>query len=690
MPVRGSSPPAPGDLRWTQLPGGSHEAVPLGNGRLVASVWFEPDGRLRAYLARGDSWSAHSRLLKVGRLGIRVGAAQWSRGSLHLSLQTATLTAELGSTTWRIWVDESADVLCVEADLGHESDVQVTLEPWRTARRALERAGEGEHDYGERWSAWGCADLPPGAVVETPDECLVIGDCIAALHENCASMWPETIRLLGLDAQERGPDPLLHRVTGVAVRSPGLDVQGRSLAGRVRRLHVEAAAVTTEAGGRAGWVSKARSTLCAHDGADSTTYARHLSWWQSFWSRSHLVASGDADADAVSAGYARQRYMAALAGRGTHPFPFNGSLFTVEAQSPDHPYDADYRAWGGAYWWQNTRLAYWPLLATGDVDLLDPLFAMYVEALPVAEGWVREAFAHPGAIFPEVMHFWGTWAAADYGRDRTDRDPGWVRQPYIRRLWTGSLELVALALARWRQRPDDDFLSNTVLPLADRVLTFFSEHYPLHEGRLRLSPAQALETYWAVEDPAPDVAGLHHLMPLLLESGVGTPDMRARWQWLYAHLPPMPSREGLLLPARTLVDATHRNRECPELYALFPFDVGVPEQVLHRTFDARRAHPPNCWLQDDLWAACLGRTTEAVEGLVARARCTLPGFRWPATWDGEHDWAPDQDHGGVLMLTMQRLALYGVDTTGHPTAWPPEWRLDGSLHTASGRVHLSA
>ena len=38
---------------------------------------------------------------------------------------------------------------------------------------------------------------------------------------------------------------------------------------------------------------------------------------------------------------------------------------------------ADYRQWGGMYWFQNTRWPYWSMLVSGDVDLTAPFFDMY-------------------------------------------------------------------------------------------------------------------------------------------------------------------------------------------------------------------------------------------------------------------------------------------------------------------------
>lgn len=48
-------------------------------------------------------------------------------------------------------------------------------------------------------------------------------------------------------------------------------------------------------------------------------------------------------------------------------------------------YNADYRRWGGPYWFQNTRLIYWPMLASGDYEFMKPLFKMYMDVLTLAK-----------------------------------------------------------------------------------------------------------------------------------------------------------------------------------------------------------------------------------------------------------------------------------------------------------------
>jgi len=63
------------------------------------------------------------------------------------------------------------------------------------------------------------------------------------------------------------------------------------------------------------------------------------------------------------------------------------------------------------------------------------------------------------------------------------------------------------------------------------------------------------------------------------------------------------------------------------------------------------------------------------------------GERFPAFWGPNYDWTPDQDHGGVLMKTLQAMLL---QTDGQKIfllpAWPKEWNVDFKLHAPQQTV----
>jgi len=256
--------------------------------------------------------------------------------------------------------------------------------------------------------------------------------------------------------------------------------------------------------------------------------------------------SGSKEAEAVTLGYTLQTWMNACGGRGAYPIKFNGSIFTVDARVKDDRYNADYRSWGGPYWFQNTRLPCWSMPAAGHFDLMAPLFRMYLDALPLARERTRIYYGHDGAFFPETMYFWGTYVDDNYGRDRAGKPPGLTDNRYIRYLWEGGIELVAMMLDSYDYTGDEVFLRSTLLPFAADIMTFYDRHYPRDTaGRIRFEPSQALETWWDTVNPMPEIAGLKSVLPRLLSlPNEAVPETRrAEWSRLLASLPPLPVRE---------------------------------------------------------------------------------------------------------------------------------------------------
>jgi len=390
--------------------------------------------------------------------------------------------------------------------------------------------------------------------------------------------------------------------------------------------------------------------------------------------------------EVVTQGYALQRFISACGGRGAMPIKFNGSIFTVDALG----FDGDYRRWGGMYWFQNTRLPYWPMLAAGDFDLMRPLFRMYCDALPLAAGRCRTYYGHGGAFFQETMYFWGTPANCDYRWEHEGLPVHLVNNPYIKYYWDGAIELGVMMLDAFACTQDEAMLREELLPFIDAVVTFYDEHYARDDGgALRIHPAQALETWQDATNPLPVVAGLRFLLDglLALPGGLADADRRARWRRLREELPPIPRGEGeggaVLLPAETF--DLLRNQENPELYAIFPyrlFGVGKDElDLARRTFAQRRVKGSRGWQQDPIQAALLGLAGEARAFVAGRFGTKDPGSRFPAFFGPNFDWTPDQTHGGVACMALQAMLLQaeGRRLIVLP-AWPKDWDAEFKLH----------
>ncbi|MCX6924186.1 MAG: DUF5703 domain-containing protein [Verrucomicrobia bacterium] len=401
-------------------------------------------------------------------------------------------------------------------------------------------------------------------------------------------------------------------------------------------------------------------------------------------------ATYTADAFTVTRGYVLQRVMNACSGRGGAPIKFNGSIFTVDGNDGGQ-WDADYRAWGPCYWFQNTRLPYHSMVAAGDFDLMQPLFKMYLDALPVARARVQTYYGHAGAYFPETMYFWGTWNNDNYGWDRTGKTVGRSDNPYIRWEWQGGIELTSLMLDYYESTQDAAFATNTLVPLASEIVDLYDYRFPRDgKGKIIFAPSQALETYWeGTTNPMPEVAGLSTVLTGLLNlpTALVPPARTTQWTRLLAELPPIPTRvlssQTVLSPAAVL--GPKGNIEEPELYAVFPYrqyGVGLPNlDLAQRTYDLR-ADPGNSgWKQDAIFAAMLGRASDAKSQVASRFAAKNVASRFPAFFGPNYDWVPDQDHGGVAMTALQKMVLQCVgDRIILCSAWPAGWDVEFKLH----------
>ena len=387
-----------------------------------------------------------------------------------------------------------------------------------------------------------------------------------------------------------------------------------------------------------------------------------------------------------------QRWVQACGGRGRFPIKFNGSIFTVEPKATGgQPFDADWRRWGDCYWWQNTRLPYYPMLAQGDFDMQAPLFRLYRATLPTAIARAKTWHGVDGAYWPETMTPFGTHGNSDYGWQRDGVPASKVLCPWWEYCRNQGLELVALMLDRYDFERDERLFTDELLPIAGPVLQWFANAYPrTAEGRLRITPTQALETHWhGVEDDLPTVAGLHWCLHRLrtLAPQLVPKEQLAAWDALAQSLPPIPRRTAadvsLLAPAAKY-DPSRQNCESPELYAVFPFrhfGLGKPELELARaTFQGRHDRFTNGWPQDGQDAALLGLVEEAQRNVLAKVQNHNRAHRFPAMWGPNFDWCPDQCHGSNLLDTVHRMLLQcDDDRILLLPCWPKQWNVSFKL-----------
>lgn len=414
-------------------------------------------------------------------------------GSVEVRSRTAGVVA-------RIRVDANHPLIVIDIESAEPLEAELALSPWRPVAPPAEKKEEGAREL----------VLPP-AVVVAP-----VGEGLLWYQRNQKSIWKSVLELQGLgDFAKANTDPLLNRTFGAMVSADGpITVSSSSVKiGQPRtqaRFLISVLTQTTDDTAEQ-WmqaITRQHEQVAALDA--SLLWKEHREWWQRFWNRSWIRLQGFPEALQITQAYVWQRFMLACAGRGEYPIKFNGAIFTADWEVPNakrpEPVDADYRRWGGAYWFENTRLLYWAMLGAGDYDEMQPLFRLYRAMLPLAEARSRIWYGHEGANFFETLHFFGTLKENDYGTKREGLTVDKVRNAYIARYWSSGLELSLMMLDTYERTGDQEFLRDTALPIVRAVLLFYDRHYPAEEGLLVIEPSQALEQFHHVRNPA-DVIG---------------------------------------------------------------------------------------------------------------------------------------------------------------------------------------
>ena len=460
----------------------------------------------------------------------------------------------------------------------------------------------------------------------------------------------------------------------------------------------------------------------------------HCAWWAAFWDRSWIVASDNT----LAAGGPRAASGRALGGRhprgggrrgaggaelqrlpvpdglpepragpgevqrrAVHPAiasegqpdPKRNRPHAVEQPDGTLLTHEDDRLWGRRFTYQNQRLLYWPLLASGDFDLMKPFFDYYCESAADAHGDHQGLVRARRRLFPREHRADGRRTRVQpVGRLPPKTKPGekyegWYHDYYF----TSGLETTAMMLDYVNYTGDAEFRDRVLVPFAREVLLFFDQHYPRGaDGKIRLDPAQVVETWWIAVNPAPDVAGLRFCLDELLAMKAGTAEDQARWRRFRAEIPEvyLQTIEGRQAIAPAEKWEKKHNAENGELYPVFPFRcfglaLGTGDIVAwtmkHRS--CKDAFGCACWTQDQIHWAYAGDAAEAADGLVRRFRIASPMCRFPLYGREGPDSCPDFDHFGAGSVALQRMLVQEAgDKILLLPAWPADWDADFKLH----------
>ena len=733
------------NIIWNTPSRNSSESMPCGGGDIGMNIWVE-EGDILFYLSRSGTFDENNCQLKQGRFRIRLFPSPFKDAKdfrQELKLKDGYVEVSAGGTQIQLWADVYHPVVHVEITNAQPLRTEVSYENWRYKERMI-RKGEGQQ-CSYKWA-------PPKGAVTTADFVSLSSkrklpgmtkkeNLLLFYHRNPEqTVFDIVVAQQGMEnVKSQMMNPLKHLTFGGYLFGDNLEYTGTTdniyagtdyrawnfRSSKVSRkeqfcivLHTEQTATVEQ------WEQDLQINLqrIAPQGKISSKIVSQDKkqtrlWWNAFWQRSFIEPIGDtenkndSDIKEITRNYTLFRYMLGCNAYGSVPTKFNGGLFTFDPCHIDEKqaFTPDYRKWGGGTMTaQNQRLVYWPMLKSGDLDMMSSQFDFYNRMLKNAELRTQVYWQHNGACFCEQIENYGLPNPAEYGFKRPEWfDKGVEYNAWLEYEWDTILEFCQMILETKNYANAD---ITPYLPLIESSLTFFDEHYRQlasrrgrkaldGNGQLVLFPGSACETYKMTNNASSTIAALRTVL-----ENYGKKDEMLKT------IPPIPLRyieiKDSLNPTaspelkQTISPAVSweriNNVETPQLYPVFPWRIyGVGKENLELARNTYFYDPEAIkfrshvgWKQDNIWAACLGLTEEAKR--LTLAKLSNGPHRFPAFWGPGYDWTPDHNWGGSGMIGLQEMLL---QTNGEQIllfpAWSKEWDIHFKLH-APGETTVEA
>ena len=683
----------PKDYVWTTQSQNSSGSMPCGGHDVGMNVWVE-NGDILFYVSKSGMLDENNTLLKAGRFRLNIKGQPFSGTDFEqrLCLDDGAIYIKGKGISIRLWADVYQPKVFVEMNATHKADATLSYESWRYKDRPVTKAECQQGSY--KWNI--------------PADCTTFADSIKTAkssidfwHTNRSyTVFDYTVSHESLDAiKDELYNPIGGKTFGGSITMPGFKFTGTSTGTYAstdyKAWHYSATGIRQATVSIDLYTGESASTALSA----KESKAQSTKWWHQFWQRSFITAEGEGAA--MARNYELFRYMLGCNAYGEYPTKFNGSLFTFDPvyADPKCPFTPDFRKWGGGTMTaQNQRLVYWPMLKSGDTDMMKAQFDTYLRMLPNATRRTKFYWNHDGASFSEQIENSGLPNPTEYGKHKPGDDPGMDRNAWLEYQWDTALEFCSMIMQAHKYSGMD---IAEYEPLIRQTLIFFDEHYqyiakklgvkPLNaDGKLMLYPSSGCETYKMAYNPSSVIAALKTVTEQWIEyKGDSLNNFLSR-------IPPIPLRtvEGDTCIAPAIVWARIQNIETPQLYPVFPWRVyGMGRDNLHiarNTYlkdpHAVEMHSTKGWKQDNIWAACLGLTDEAFK--LNKEKLADGPYRFPAFWDPGYDWAPDCNKGGASMIGMQEMLLQEKPDGGlllFP-AWPKNINAKFRLKATGGRT----
>lgn len=682
--------PADYNVVWDSQSKDSSESMPLSGHNLGVNVWVE-NNDLLFLIGSPNCMDENGMQVKLGLIRINTAPVIFAAGfRQELRLRQSEITVS-GTTPGgkaakiTLWCEANKPIIHAVLDSAAPVSLTASYETWSGYQAAHESGGI-------QW----VKRLPE----ENPRR---LRDMQAQGMTEFAKQIPDPLSKLTLGGRLDAP--------GMAPTTPpkgkfnGLETQVTTLttAAAVAKLDITLTLRMEQDASLSAWQTALKADAKQATASTATARATALAWWEKFWDRSHIfitprpgVEPANDSAWQAARNYQLIRYLLAANPSGRAMTLFNGGNFTCTG-------NPDSRNWDFCQFMaQNQRLVYWPMLRSGDFDLLQVAADFYRDRTPMRRLHAKKFWQVDGVTYPEPFSIFGLDAIGTTPEGRSTPD-------HLHYHYTSCMEfaLMMLELNRYAGTDHPGYREPAL-----GILTYYDQFYqntlrqktgkPLDaNGRLVIYPSDACEPYHGCTNNTDVIAGLTALTRELLATPTGTITAAQR-NWLEGfqkRIPAFPMKEQDGRKYYAAADSWERvfsngNMDFPQMYICFPFNIlslGRSDMGLARdTWDLSAINPAvqhqnQCWYQTAINFARMGQTTESADFTVRKL--LHPGARFPAFYrtsyavGGEFCHLPDTDHGGVAMTALQEMIMQadGKRILLGP-AWPAEWNCNFKLH----------
>ncbi|MFS2188084.1 DUF5703 domain-containing protein [Mucilaginibacter sp. Mucisp84] len=706
---------------WTSQSQNSGQSMPCGGGDIGLNVWVEK-GELLFYIAKSGTFDENNAMLKPGRVRVRLSPNPFDgndfkqelklqNGSVLINGKNGDLKAEI-----KLWVDVYRPVIHLNISSNKAIKTEAVFENWRYRDREVKGLEKNE-------GSWKFA--PRNDVKTLKDNIGFKGNAIQFYHHNLDStIFDVTVKQQGMDAvKDQMYNPLKNLTFGGLMQGKNLkpagttkgqylntDFEGWKLASikPATNQDIEIYLNTLQTASVNEWQQGLNKVLKEAETNNKTAWQKTADWWKQYWDRSFIyinTAKPDNDTTAWQTGknYQLFRYMLGCNAYGQAPTKFNGGLFTYDPVfvNAQYAFTPDFRNWGGGLMTaQNQRLVYFPMLKSGDIDMMKPEFDFYLRSLKNAELRSKVYWGHNGACFTEQVENFGLPNSAEYTWKRpADFDKGLEYNAWLEYTWDTVFEFCLMMLETERYNSND---IHQYIPFIESCLTFFDDHYQYlsrkrsakaldGNGHLVLYPGSSAETFKMAYNSNSTIAALQTITKriLALPDNYLSKEERGKLEGFLKRIPPITFAEisghKTLTPAKSWERVN--NEENTQFYPVFPWGIfGLGKPGLGTALNTWKLDTLVAkfrsgigWKQDNIFAARLGLTGEAAK--LTTFKLKNSGRRFPAFWGPGFDWTPDHNWGGSGMIGLQEMLMQVDDKKIllFP-AWPKDWDVHFKLH----------